>query len=231
VCLCASCWLVSIRCDGQAHTDVDETLAAEQEIFRTPRHAHVLYLQVGSKVQGPTCVFDVTNGDELRRGATLTVVPAVAGRLLRFDGSLLHAVPRPHDLWTLPFVSRQRREPAHEWGRAVVLFNTWPDASRPPLGVSWEPPALTDTPTAELSDAPAAACAPAATWSEQVIGDKRRRSSAVTAKVTAKVWLLGERQRRAVPERTVSLSAPDTLSQTLGHSSRVTRVPMDALPA
>ena len=35
--------------------------------------------------------------------AVTTAVPAVAGRVLRFDGSLQHAVPRPADVWLAPF--------------------------------------------------------------------------------------------------------------------------------
>lgn len=70
----------------------------------------------------------------------LTIVPAVTGRLLRFDGHLLHAVPRPAlayldaeeggsnlEVWT-----RRRPNPNDpadpertNCRRSVLLFNTW----------------------------------------------------------------------------------------------------------
>lgn len=64
----------------------------------------------------------------------MTTVPAVPGRVVRFNGSLLHAVPRPHDAWLHP-----RHGNASEHGynrfapdaparsRDVLLFNTWAD--------------------------------------------------------------------------------------------------------
>ena len=64
----------------QAHADVDEGLAAQGGALRYPRNGHVLYLKVGGRVQGPTCVWGAPDGG----GATaagdgeLVVVPAVA---------------------------------------------------------------------------------------------------------------------------------------------------------
>ena len=61
-------------------------------------------------------------------------VPAVPGRLLRFNGTLLHSVPRPADLWLLPFVQgAPKHEPEEMYGRSVILFNTWLD--NPPKDV------------------------------------------------------------------------------------------------
>ena len=113
----------------EAHADVDEKLAAGGGPFRFPRHGHVLYLQVGPRVQGPTCVW------EPDFGGALTTVPAVAGRILRFEGSLQHAVPKPADVWLSPFVITQSGT-ADEFMRSVVLFNCWPD--EPPLEVTSE---------------------------------------------------------------------------------------------
>ena len=155
-----------------AHADVDEYKAKEEQQsgtisddgFRYPRNGHVLYLQVGSQVRGPTCVFPNrrSGGDLLRTvetelssddseescssgasGSTtqeeddveLITVPAVPGRLLRFQGNYLHAVPRPTDLWLLKFVKGSATfEPEEQWGRSVILFNTWSD--EPPLDSS-----------------------------------------------------------------------------------------------
>ena len=100
----------------EAHADVDEFLAKKEDAegkgtvtsFRYPVNGHVLYLQKGSQVRGPTCVFpDRRSGGELlREGNDVEVftVPAVPGRLLRFRGDYLHAVPRPTDLWFLKFI-------------------------------------------------------------------------------------------------------------------------------
>jgi len=61
-------------------------------------------------------------------------VPDVPGRLLRFQGDYLHAVPRPTDVWFLSFVQGvPKYNPEEEWGRSEVLFNTWRD--EPPLGI------------------------------------------------------------------------------------------------
>lgn len=128
----------------EAHSDIDEHLIKEQlkqlhnnknndqELeFRFPNHGHVLYLQVGSEVRGPTCVFlDCSFGGELASISSsevdLITVPAVPSRILRFHGNLLHAVPRPTDIWMLPFVKGSpQHEPMEEWGRSVILFNTW----------------------------------------------------------------------------------------------------------
>ena len=80
----------------EAHADVDEKAAAAGGALRYPTTGHVLYLRVGSEVRGPTCVW---SDRALARGA-LTTVPAVAGRVLRFDGAATHAVPRPHE-WSV----------------------------------------------------------------------------------------------------------------------------------
>lgn len=125
----------------ESHADVDEHLAKEQDIligngdeigeysFRYPENGHVLYLKVGSEVRGPTCVFPEieTGGSLLQQPKTEVItVPAVPGRLLRFNGSLLHSVPRPADLWLLPFVQgAPKHEPEEMYGRSVILFNTW----------------------------------------------------------------------------------------------------------
>lgn len=82
-----------------------------------------MYLNIGSQVHGPTVVWNVTKGGELTDNTEMIVVPAVEGRLLRFQGNALHAVPRPADVyWT------HVEEDIHtlEYQRSVLLFNTWP---------------------------------------------------------------------------------------------------------
>jgi hypothetical protein len=111
---------------------------------RYPIYGHVLYLQVGTNVRCPTCIFPgrSSGGDLLRstihHGVKSVFVPAVAGRLLRFDGRDLHTVPRPTELWMLPYVKGSPEyEPEEVWGRSVILFNIWPHPQNedPPLDV------------------------------------------------------------------------------------------------
>ena len=101
----------------QAHYDLDELLARRGR-YAHPINGHVLYLDVGDLVVGPTALFwtdtSVPDGHHRHR---LTTVPAVRGRVLRFNGSLLHAVPRPHDAWLLAerglVRGRERRYASH----------------------------------------------------------------------------------------------------------------------
>ena len=125
-----------------AHADADERLAeVSPDIdIRCPSHAHVLYLAVGKMVHGPTCIWESAPSQPF--GGALTTVPAVAGRVLRFNGTLQHAVPRPATLWLED--DSQLVDPIESWAqtnhpqlfeRSVVLFNTWQDA---PLDVARE---------------------------------------------------------------------------------------------
>lgn len=151
------------------HRDVDEELAIQRNIFRYPKNAHVLYLSVGESVSGPTIViqenhFNLSSSLEWHpQLQNITIVPAVEGRLLRFEGSLLHAVPRPAlayldrkeggcnlEIWT-----RRRpnpNDPADQertvFRRSVLLFNTWRRGEGPlsvpselPLPLPLPPPA------------------------------------------------------------------------------------------
>ena len=143
-----------------AHADMDEGLQKSQERLLHPTYGHVLYLQVGTKVRGPTVVFlDGSRGGDLvyhhdsedeqesndssierkrkkkvsccynNDTINMIISPSVTNRLLKFDGSLLHAVPRPADIW---FTRKQlpphllQHEPKAKWERSVLLFNLWP---------------------------------------------------------------------------------------------------------
>ena len=105
----------------EAHADVDEKRAAGGEYpLRYPTNGHVLYLGVGPLVRGPTCLWHPDGASEF---GAMTAVPAVAGRVLRFDGTLQHAVPRPADVWTSPFTASQSGS-ADDFLRSVILFNS-----------------------------------------------------------------------------------------------------------
>ena len=233
-----------------AHADVDEYKAKEEqktgkigdESFRYPRNGHVLYLQVGSQVRGPTCVFpDRRSGGDLLRNidtvsegldmdetssssnVELVTVPAVPGRLLRFQGDYLHAVPRPTDLWLLKFVKGSAKfEPEEEWGRSVILFNTWND--EPPLGLPIDEHSEPEIDSEESSHHK---CNQKEKWSRvesvpsspEQVGDQECQNP--ESSVSAKIWLLGDYRRRDYQMQTVKLEASESLRDALKQESSV----------
>ena len=206
----------------EAHADVDENLAKNQRDaeFRYPTHGHVLYLQVGSDVRGPTCIFeDVTSGGDLAASSSTTTtknlltIPAVEGRLLRFPGDWLHAVPRPTDIWLRSFVQGSPTfTPEEQWGRSVILFNTW--ATEPPVDV---PTHSNDSAEECAKDSQRLLCNPHQEWAEATIQqthNRRQQDSSSDQKV--KVWLLGDQKRRNYMMRTVNMMGePDVIRQAL----------------
>jgi len=264
-----------------AHADIDEYRAKQENQssemnsngFRYPRNGHVLYLQVGSQVRGPTCVFpnrssggdllrnikvdmlsreggensidDDENSEHERLSITekkdgncnieLVTVPAVPGRLLRFKGDYLHAVPRPTDLWLLKFVKGSPLfEPEEDWGRSVILFNTWDD--EPPLGIPLDESnndsnlSIDDEHLHESRsecnkihqwsrETPSTSSAPldvSQTGSEG--RDHCERGDDVQS---TKIWLLGDYRRRDYKMQTVKLESNDSLREALYQESTV----------
>jgi hypothetical protein len=89
----------------------------------------------------------------------LVTIPPVQGRVVRFPGNAMHAVPYPADRWFMTdheeMELRKEEEEEEEYDddddddddfggehddeeeveRAVLLFNTWPDHAPPPRGV------------------------------------------------------------------------------------------------
>jgi hypothetical protein len=202
----------------EAHADVDEFLAKSGESnFRYPTHGHVLYLQMGTQVKGPTCIFEkCSSGGDLvtRTDVSLVTVPAVEGRLLRFPGDALHAVPRPTDVWLLPFVQGSPDFNPSQFERSVILFNTWQD---PPLGV----PQLEENQHKCLSDE--STVIPRNDWIDVPCiegtvgtGDALQRT---------KIWLLGDLPRRNHTMRTINLrSNEECLRQALEQPTQPTRL-------
>ena len=105
----------------------------------------MLYIELEPGARAPTCVWEededfegscsecddlsTSRGGAPRTMVRLNIIPAVAGRLLRFGGHVLHSVPKPANEYVYA--------PAHECSqldadvrRVVLLFNTW---SSPPL--------------------------------------------------------------------------------------------------
>ena len=251
----------------EAHSDVDEALAKmhdqnpslliDDELeskfsttysnthgFRFPTNGHVLYLQVGSEVKGPTCIFPsrssggdllqsnqhqeeaCTTEDDENGDIKLITVPAVSGRLLRFDGRDLHAVPRPHDLWMLPFVKGGAEyKPEEVWGRSVILFNVWPGKEDPPLNVPLDANGgEEELDTNEL-------CNAFSEWNEVDIVQSTQTEVPDTqeSKQSVKVWLLGNERRRGYSMRTANLLSPEhggrgSLRKALSQESVVTEL-------
>eukprot|EP00550_Attheya_septentrionalis_P012425 CAMPEP_0198306376 /NCGR_PEP_ID=MMETSP1449-20131203/58384_1 /TAXON_ID=420275 /ORGANISM="Attheya septentrionalis, Strain CCMP2084" /LENGTH=382 /DNA_ID=CAMNT_0044008929 /DNA_START=88 /DNA_END=1236 /DNA_ORIENTATION=+ len=241
----------------EAHADVDENLAKAQDAastaeekgtFRYPEKGHVLYLEVGSNVQGPTCLFPrrSSGGDLLRSiqnpseedsttssdvdtttGAMveLVTVPAVSGRLLQFDGRTLHAVPRPADLWLLPFVKGAPQfEPASKWGRSVILFNIWPASAPPPLDVPFYNPSNTpsddDMMERHVPNSFSSWIPQSVSEFEECLDD----ATPIEYSQSTKVWLLGNERRRDYAGRTLKLKSSPQLYKALTEPHQVRKV-------
>lgn len=240
----------------EAHADVDEHLAKEQDAlgntdnaFRYPRNGHVLYLKIGSEVQGPTCVFpNLKSGGELvgkrqgqdsfdrQKGIELVTVPAVEGRLLRFEGSSLHAVPRPADLWFLSFVKgAPNYTPEDEWGRSVILFNTWTE--KPPKDVpSFDITKEVDVDTKSTKDFVNGKDV----WEEVFYlgGSSREEGGRVCDTAMndnevdepmskVKIWLLGNERRRNHVMRTIKMKAKSSIKDVFLEPSLVSLVHLE----
>lgn len=230
----------------EAHADVDEFLAKRQDTeveddqsaYRYPINGHVLYLQRGSEVRGPTCVFPErrSGGDLLQQGnmqrsggeevgdIEVVIIPAVPGRLLRFQGDFLHSVPRPHDLWFRKFVQGvAQHSPEDAWGRSVLLFNTW--GNDPPLDVTAR--LSNDNETDKVRENHSNDFF---SWSSVDIAETKaddyqscRTEFDDSEWVPAKIWLLGNERRREHPTRTVQLLSPKAVRGALEEASAVSR--------
>ena len=140
------------------HSDIDEEQLLNENIIRCPKMGHVLYLEVEDELKGPTCVFPTKQygwdslQNQMIKDVELVTVPAVKGRVLRFPGNAMHAVPCPTTRWLLK--SKDQQQLSHEENikvdvcndiedfdddfgeRSVLLFNTWPDDEPGPRGVN-----------------------------------------------------------------------------------------------
>lgn len=223
------------------HRDLDERLAAQNGPVRYPDNAHVLYLSVGKEVFGPTILLrDSVEINKEEYFDELSIVPAVAGRLLRFPGTMMHAVPRPPlayldpaeggtnvELWT-------RRRPVDEhdtectvFRRSVLLFNTWTDAPSTQISET------TSTSTSDVTvgsqniqavNEKSCQCIPREEWVDSSASSSHHSitgSSSSSAEheeepyIRLKVGLLGDLRRRGRTERYMSVYAPQSVKHAL----------------
>lgn len=134
-----------------AHADIDETMLEDESVVRCPLVGHVLYLQIKNGLRGPTCIFpNERKGWALRSESMeteLVIVPAVEGRVLRFPGDAMHAVPKPYHRWLSNAKNSyfdhhdddEEEEDCsedEEVERSVLLFNTWSNNETGPIGVT-----------------------------------------------------------------------------------------------
>lgn len=217
--------------DFEAHRDVSEleaekglNRATSRRLLRFPNFAHVLYLSLDSRVQGPTCVWGTESPKSDVSGGF--ICPAVEGRVLRFKGDQLHSVPRPA-LRYLQLAEEDTPSDDHESiERGVILFNTWDEE---PLDVEPEGGAETGWVAVDENFMPIESVAEASTENPPSVPDVRCRPrldwKEVTAqKVTQKedeepavlsVPLLGDRFRRVRKASALTLIVPKSAAEAL----------------
>lgn len=198
-----------------AHADIDEwrPKSAPDACVRYPASAHVLYLDVGRCVRGPTCVWEGDDASPFAGG--MVVVPAVTGRVLRFEGSLQHAVPRPADVWL-------DANPVRECGsqedfiRSVVLFNTWEE---PPHGIGQR----NDVDDRRVPSPKLVRCMPRAAWRK--IAPAMPPAARAQDAGVMRLQLLGDTARRDGRDDALDLPVNRGLVRSaIGERSVVTRV-------
>ncbi|KAL3926150.1 MAG: hypothetical protein SGPRY_003434 [Prymnesium sp.] len=215
-------WWRGVHKAMETHRDVDEALCRSRKHAGTgvgmqqcPDHGHVLYLDLAPDLCAPTCVWEEDASDDVwaseaaavdadvragppRSLQCLHVVPARRGRLLRFRGDLLHAVPKPACQW-LGVV--EEGPVADDDLRSVILFNTW---SKPPLlPSSKDPPAAKAIEElAALDDPPI--CRSFGNWQE-LAAVKLSHSGEET---TLDAPLLGDPLRRGCEDPSLTVSVP-----------------------
>lgn len=211
----------------EAHADVDEYRAKAGGETRYPTNGHVFYLDIGPQVRGPTCLFPhVSSGEDLADDTnddlSVLTVPAVSGRLLRFPGHWLHVVPRPSDIWMLPFV-KGSPDFSDDFQRSVVLFNTW--SKEPPMEV--KPLSNDESSSCAEENEPKSLVLDFAQWQARDVLDNNSQADKPSLSQRTKIWLLGDLRRRNYTMRTVPLySNGDALREALQEASQPMATPL-----
>jgi hypothetical protein len=221
------------------HVDIDERILEDEGQLVAPSSSHVLYLEVN--VRGPTCVFPSkrvgwTLEDEKPNATVdLVIVPAVQGRILRFPGSAMHAVPCPSDRWLMTEEDETRLraeeqaddededfdgfdeeekvdDEEEEIERSVLLFNTWPDDRPPPLGAKscghYEERLVREWEEDYGVDAELIRCSPTSDWREKFLTKEAAVNTEESQQNQIRVNLMGNENRRVYPDKTVRLKGP-----------------------
>ncbi|KAG8457168.1 hypothetical protein KFE25_004385 [Diacronema lutheri] len=222
----------------EAHRDCDEFLNGEA--FRTagglaarpvlatlryPLHAHVLYLDVGADVLGPTCVFDdceprdVPTSPAAADACNAEALRPVALQLLPVFRRM-HVVPASGEAAT----TRGYGDEGAALSRQVLLFNLW--AGGPPLDVV---PAAHQAGAGADADAPR--CAPLGAWRpvrrQFVRPAAQLWPPAPALAVPLLVSMLGPRWRRGYHSRVFCARAPRAVRAALGERSLHSVVELD----
>jgi len=107
----------------ETHRDCDESAASQTGIRRFPDRVYIAYLDIQLGLIAPTVLWAPDTGSQSKKEGRLWAVPAVTGRVVSFEGSLLHSVPRP----ACQFLDTVDAEPAMTKRRHVLIINSWSD--------------------------------------------------------------------------------------------------------
>lgn len=213
-------WMRSYWMLVRAHQDMDEAYAEHMkkngkagygDKLRHPETGHVLYLKVGSQVRGPTVVFNETRGGDFSEDPSeMVVVPAVEGRLTRFKGNMLHAVPRPAQIfWTLRQDSDSQ---APDFQRSVLLFNLWPMEKEKPQGIVISDPDENDF---EMTHT----CQSKEQWKEFPVEPLPSDPSVISKFM---IPLMGDAERRGTDSAVAKLQTQTEAKQAFAEKTKVT---------
>ena len=237
----------------EIHRDVDEALCRSHHIGgvgvqRCPTNGHVLYLDVGPEVRGPTCIWEeeppsedpakaLAIGADPRAGAprslrALHIVPAVAGRLLRFDGASLHSVEGPKCSLLAPDSSPTTAPPAAAGvRRCVLLFNTW---STPPQLPSPKDPAAPGAVAALKALEMRPECEPFSRWRRAPTPDAPTSSARAEgdhcAPALVEGVLLGDATRRGCSSTTLDVEVCSSSALRAAVNSRLCVYSLELTP-
>lgn len=210
-----------------AHADMDEANFESRRELRHPYKGHVLYLTKGRNVNGPTVVFsNITKGGEMytlsgSNQQEMLIVPFHQKRLLQFQGNLLHAVPRPVDLWLYPNNHNGVElvhAPEKDYGRSVVLFNLWKEA---PTGLEYSTTSDKNSETTSGDDdtkASKSLCNRKSDWKETpIVSDWEETPFQFLSKwrQTFQLPLMGNAVRRGTRDLALQLQATSLVEEAL----------------
>jgi hypothetical protein len=237
------------------HADVDEKRLLHESRILCPKQGHILYLSVDTNLLGPTFIFPNklegwgTERSTKTKIIEMITVPALQGRLVRFNGRAMHAVPKPVDRWLLSdvdekllrekendeaqrFTDNKKSKDSidHKDLRHVLLFNTWDYG---PAYVD-EDPAFSGDGNDLISQwqskygkcAEKIVCNDLSNWSEAMITDAEIDDDYINEYDTIRINLMGSKKRRChlKPYTKLSGVSIDTIRAAITEPERPSRV-------